>query len=73
MVRQVLNRLKNLFDKIGKVGSQRLDDGSVVLSVAGVKMLHGRLDRGFQKDRCTIIEWVGAGNIRSNPRNVDGE
>jgi hypothetical protein len=73
MVRQVLDRLENLFDKMGKVGSQRLDDGSVVLSIAGIEVLQSRINRMFQKDGGTIVEWVGAGNIWLNPGDIDRE
>jgi hypothetical protein len=73
MVRQVLDRLKNLFDKMGEVGSQRFDDGSVVLSIAGIEVLQSYINRMFQKDGGTIIERVGAGNIWPNPGDIDGE
>jgi hypothetical protein len=73
MVRQVLNRLKNLFDKMGKVGSQRLDDGSVVFSIAGIEVLQSRINRMFQKNGGTIIERVGAGNIRPNPWDINAK
>jgi hypothetical protein len=73
MARQVLNGLKNLFYKMGKVGSQRLNDGSVVFSIAAIEVLQSCINRMFQKNCGAIIERVGAGNIRPNPGDIDGE